>query len=41
MITLKTDAEIDDMRAAGALSAKILDEVGEMIKPGISTLEIN
>lgn len=41
MIVLKSDAEIDAMRAAGALSAAILDMIGEHVKPGVSTLEIN
>lgn len=41
MIVLKTDSEIDAMRAAGALSAEILDQVEEMIRPGISTLDID
>lgn len=41
MIVLKTDSEIEAMRAAGALSADILDKVEELIKPGISTLDID
>lgn len=41
MIVLKTDAEIDAMRAAGAVSAKILDEVGDILKPGLNTQAIN
>lgn len=41
MITLKSDAEIDAMRASGILSANILDMIDEYVKPGVSTLEIN
>ena len=41
MIVLKTDSEIDAMRAAGALSAEILDKVEDLIKPGITTLDID
>lgn len=41
MIVLKTDWEIDAMRAAGALSATILDQVGDLIRPGITTLDID
>ena len=31
----------DGMRKAGSLAAEVLDELKELIKPGISTLEIN
>lgn len=41
MIALKTDNEIDAMRAAGKLAAQTLDMIEAHIKPGISTLEIN
>ena len=41
MIVLKSDAEIEAMRPAGRLSADILDQLGEMVQPGVSTLEIN
>jgi methionyl aminopeptidase len=41
MIVLKSDAEIDAMRAAGRLTATILDMIGEYVRPGVSTLEIN
>jgi len=36
-ITLKTPAEIEQMRVAGRLAAQVLDMIGEHIKPGIST----
>ncbi|SME89383.1 type I methionyl aminopeptidase [Pseudobacteriovorax antillogorgiicola] len=41
MIYLKSDAEIDDMKEAGGLAAKLLELVEEHIKPGITTLELN
>ncbi len=41
MINLKSDAEIDAMRAAGRLTADILDMIGDYVKPGTTTQEIN
>ena len=41
MIVLKTDSEIDAMRAAGRLAAQILVMIEKFIKPGVSTLELN
>jgi len=41
LIVLKSDSEIEAMRAAGALSAMILDVIGEYVVPGVSTLELN
>jgi methionyl aminopeptidase len=40
-ITIKTPEEIELMREACRVTATILDEVGEIIKPGISTEHIN
>jgi methionyl aminopeptidase len=40
-ITLLSSREIDKMRRAGALAAELLDFLAPMVKPGISTLEIN
>ena len=40
-ITIKTAQEIELMREACRVTATILDEVGEIIRPGISTEEIN
>lgn len=40
-IPIKTPAEIELMREACQVTARILDEVGEQIRPGISTEEIN
>ena len=41
MITIKTPAEIEQMKAAGALSKMALRRVGAMIKPGVSTYELD
>lgn len=41
MIELKTDREIDAMKAACGLAAKTLDMIEDYVKPGITTLELN
>ena len=41
MIKIKTEKEIELMRAAGAITAGALDEISKYIKPGISTLELD
>lgn len=40
-ITLLSKREIEKMRRAGQLAAELLDHLAPMIKPGISTLELN
>jgi len=40
-IIIKTPAEIEQMREAGAIAARALRLAGEAVEPGISTLEIN
>jgi methionyl aminopeptidase len=40
-ITLLSRREIEKMRQAGRLAAKLLDHLAPMVKPGVSTLEIN
>ena len=40
-ITLLSSREIDKMRQAGQLAAELLDYLAPMVKPGISTLELN
>ena len=40
-IPIKSEAEIAKMRAACALTAHILDEVASMVRPGVSTEDIN
>jgi len=41
IIKIKSEDEIKLMRMAGAIVASVLDELGRMVKPGISTLEID
>lgn len=41
MITIKSAGEIEQMKAAGALSKMALRRVGAMVKPGVSTLELD
>ena len=41
MIIIKTKHELDLMREAGKVNAYILNELQNLIKPGISTLEID
>ena len=41
MILKKSPAEIEAMKEAGRISAKVLREVGKRIQPGISTLELD
>ena len=40
-IILKTPSEIEAMKAAGELSARVLREVGAHCKPGVTTLELD
>ncbi len=40
-VTIKTPEEIEKMRIAGRLAAEVLEMIGEHVKPGISTGEIN
>ena len=41
MIPIKTPVEIEKMRAAGDLASRVLNEVAEMIEPGITTGELD
>ncbi|MDR1082314.1 MAG: type I methionyl aminopeptidase [Coriobacteriales bacterium] len=41
MIHLKSVAEIEAMKEAGRVSAKALRKTGELVRPGISTLELD
>ena len=41
MIILKSDQEIDDMKPAGLLAWELLEAVKDIIRPGISTMDIN
>jgi len=40
-ITVKTPEEQDKMRVAGRLAADVLDMIGEHVRPGVSTDELN
>lgn len=41
MIIKKTPSEIEAMKEAGYLSALVLRKIGELIEPGVSTLELD
>ena len=41
MIIRKSPAEIEAMKEAGRVSAKVLREVGAQVRPGVSTLELD
>ena len=41
MITIKSKSEIEKMRAAGKLAAKVLNYAETLVKAGVSTQEIN
>lgn len=40
-VTIKSSREIELMREAGKILAKVHDELGKMVKPGISTYDID
>ena len=40
-VTIKTAEEQDKMRIAGRLAAEVLDMIGDYVKPGISTNELD
>ena len=40
-ITLLSKREIEKMRQAGRLAAQLLDHLTPMVKPGVTTLELN
>ena len=40
-ITIKSPAEQEKMRVAGRLAAEVLDMIGEHVKPGVSTEELD
>lgn len=41
MIVLKSERELDKMRKAGALTAKILHEVAASVRPGVQTRDLD
>ncbi|WP_020396759.1 type I methionyl aminopeptidase [Thiolinea disciformis] len=40
-ITIKTPEEIEKMRTAGRLAAEVLNMIGDYVKPGVTTNELN
>ena len=40
-VTIKTSDEIEKMRVAGRLAAEVLEMIGEYVKPGVTTEEID
>jgi methionine aminopeptidase type I len=40
-VTIKTPEEIDKMRVAGRLAADVLDMIGDYVKPGVTTGELD
>ncbi|MEY1661471.1 type I methionyl aminopeptidase [Isoalcanivorax beigongshangi] len=40
-ITLKTPEEIEQMRIAGRMAAQVLEMIGEHVRPGVSTEELD
>ena len=40
-ISIKTPEEIEKMRAAGRLAASVLEMIGEHVKPGVTTEELD
>jgi methionyl aminopeptidase len=40
-VTIKTPEEQDQMRVAGRLAADVLDMIGEHVRPGVSTAELD
>ena len=41
MISIKSLEQIDKMRVAGRLTAKVLEAVSEVVKPGITTMQLD
>jgi methionyl aminopeptidase len=41
MIVVKSDADIDGMRASGRMAARVRDAVAKAIRPGVTTLELS
>lgn len=40
-VSIKTPEEIEKMRVAGRLAADVLEMIGEHVKPGVSTEELD
>ena len=40
-VTIKSAEEIEKMRVAGRLAAEVLEMIGEHVKPGVTTEELD
>ena len=40
-VTIKTPEDIEKMRVAGRLAAEVLEMIGEHVKPGVTTEELD
>ena len=40
-VTIKTPEEQEKMRVAGRLASEVLDMIGDYVKPGVTTDELN
>lgn len=40
LYTIKTQEEIEKMRVAGRLAARVLEDLGKMVKPGVTTRQL-
>jgi methionyl aminopeptidase len=41
LVQLKSKADIEQMRKSGAIVAQVLCEIGEMVKPGVTTADLD
>ena len=41
MVDIKSKADIEKMRIAGKLASEVLEMIGQHVKPGISTEELD
>ena len=41
MIPIRTCQEIDKMQVAGKILSKIMEELAELVKPGVATLDFD
>ena len=40
-VVIKTPGQIEQMREAGKLAAEVLEMIGEYVKPGVTTEELD
>ena len=41
MVQLKSKTEIEQMKRAGSVVAQVLQELAQMVKPGVSTADLD